>query len=383
MQQAKEKWKISSAGPDGIPVQLVKNVDNNMLAALFSTTNHLKFPPTSFNEARTILIHEKGERKDLGNNRPITIGSAIKRLYHRILAHRLNNAVTTTSQQRGFKCTDGTLANTLILNAYICRRRNKGQSYNILTLELSKAFDTAFHSAIRSALIENKLSPQSVNLLMRTLDRATTTVHSGGKTSGAIRNKRGVRQGDPFSSTLFNLAIDGIISELNSNINLGGTIDNNNIKICGLAVADDIVVLEDKSENICIILSKIEKFFAGKGLQLNPEKCSIIADARVNGVSVPRRTTAHKINEIQIPVVSDLNTFAYLGHEIAATSYLMPSIANIATCSNNIRRAPLKTFQKLELIKAHMIPKLTYSLQNPKIEGTLFGLNNDLFFVMK
>lgn len=254
--QAKLKWKISSAGPDGVGVAAVRQISNILLAALFSVCNSTLITPESFTMARTIFIHKKGPREDPSNYRPITIGSAVQRLYHRLLSARLNNLIETNDQQRGFKKTDGTLANTLILHHYVTSRISKGQSFNVVTLDLCKAFDTVLHSAIESSLQRTQLNQKSIRLLMSSLNNATTRVHTKGEQSAPIKIKIGVRQGDPLSPALFNLTIDSIIEQLNNNPSTGGTIGHG-IKTSALAFADDLVILEDREENIPVILRRV------------------------------------------------------------------------------------------------------------------------------
>lgn len=132
----------------------------------------------------------------------------MQRLLHRILATRLAEITETHEQQRSFKRCDGTLINTLLLNHYLTRRRNKGQTYNILTLDLKKAFDSVSHQAIEHTLVKASLDIKSVNAIMETLRGATTVIHHTGATSKEISIERGVRQGDPLSPYLFNLVIN-------------------------------------------------------------------------------------------------------------------------------------------------------------------------------
>lgn len=107
---------------------------------------------SAWRASRTILIPKEGSRADPSNWRPITIGSATQRLLHRILAKRLQATLPIHPTQRGFRSIDGTLANTIVLDHYIKSRRLKGKTYNVVSLDVRKAFDTVSHAAIFRAL---------------------------------------------------------------------------------------------------------------------------------------------------------------------------------------------------------------------------------------
>ena len=88
----KNNWPNSAPGPDGLDTADIKKVPNEVLAILFSVMLLQKFVPPSWREARTTLLHKEGPRDDPKNWRPITIGSATQRLFHRIIANRLKAA---------------------------------------------------------------------------------------------------------------------------------------------------------------------------------------------------------------------------------------------------------------------------------------------------
>lgn len=139
----------------------------------------------------------------------------MQRLLHRILAKRLSASVDLHPLQRGFTSTDGTLANTIMLDHYIRSRRAKGKTYNIISLVVRKAFDTVAHPAIVGALDRLGVSPAVTEYIQSTLRDANTTITVGGWTSRPIAFKRGVKQGDPLSPFLFNAVLDELVESLN------------------------------------------------------------------------------------------------------------------------------------------------------------------------
>lgn len=91
---------------------------------------------------RTFLIHKNGPKSDPSNWRPITIGSTLQRLLHRILA-RIRNSIEVHLH--------GTLCNSITLDNYISSLAKAGKSYSVVALDVSKAFDSVAHSSLRKA----------------------------------------------------------------------------------------------------------------------------------------------------------------------------------------------------------------------------------------
>ena len=105
-----QKCSSSSApGDDGITYHHLKKITSthHFLATLFSKILLFSHsPPSSWCSAKTILIHKKGDPSKPSNFRPIALSSCVGKLFHKILARRLDtyllaNHIIDTSLQKG------------------------------------------------------------------------------------------------------------------------------------------------------------------------------------------------------------------------------------------------------------------------------------------
>lgn len=184
-------------------------------------------------------------------------------LLHRILANRLKNAISLDASQRGFVNTDGSLANVLILDYYLQYQRERGSSFNIVALDVKKAFDLVSHGAIRRARIQTEYA----NYIMGALAGASTTISVGDAKTCPISLKRGVRQGDPLSPVLFNMVVDELLAGLKLLPEYGGTLAEG-FRTPAMAFADDLILLEDEMTKVPVLLSRCVDFFKrGDGAQ--------------------------------------------------------------------------------------------------------------------
>ena len=99
----------SSPGEDGITYHHLKMLPSthHFLATLFSKLLHSQLPPASWCHAKILTAHKKGYTKDPLNFRPIALTSVVAKLFHKILAMRLEeyfiqNSIIDKSLQNDF-----------------------------------------------------------------------------------------------------------------------------------------------------------------------------------------------------------------------------------------------------------------------------------------
>lgn len=126
----------ATAGPDGMTLRDVRRIRPARIALLFNVMLYTGLTPPSLKRCRTTLI-PKGDNglERVENWRPITVAPILIRIFHRILASRLSR-VPLHDAQRGFRAMDGTLANTIILQAIIKDRRSSASPYQIAAIDL-------------------------------------------------------------------------------------------------------------------------------------------------------------------------------------------------------------------------------------------------------
>ena len=113
-------------------------------------------------ECRTTLLPKTIEdRGDVGNWRPITTGNVLMRLYVKVWDKRLQANIKLDGRQKGFAPVDGCFENVKIFQNIIKQQRKKRKEYNIVFLDLAKAFDLVSHQPIRKGLARKGINPTS------------------------------------------------------------------------------------------------------------------------------------------------------------------------------------------------------------------------------
>ena len=151
----------STPGPDKISYFHLKMLPctHHFLATLFSKIISVSHnTPLTWCNANIILIHKNGDTSCPSNFRPIALTSTIGKLFHRILARRLeeyllDSDIIDPSIQKGFLSgIDGVIEHILSLNCII----NNSKTYNLplfLTfIDLRNAFGSVHHDYIRDML---------------------------------------------------------------------------------------------------------------------------------------------------------------------------------------------------------------------------------------
>ena len=371
VRKAMSNWQTSAPGLDRLSIPDVKKVPPIVWSVVLSVIFGRNIHPTSWKELRTTLVPKDGDRKQATNWRPITIGSAAQRLLHRALHARLRDATRLNANQRGFCETDGTLANVLILDHYLGSRVERGSAYNVVSLDLAKAFDTVSHNSILRALKRAGIEGGTQSYVMDSLWGATTTIKVGSEATRPLAIKRGVKQGDPLSPLLFNLVVDEVLDRINAEYR-GGTVGSDtNVALMGFA--DDLVLLSDRQIDVPLMLADINKFFCGRGMATNPKKCVSISAAPFKGDKrpIPVTRSIFSINGQKIPCIDSISSFKYLGHRFGATGVNKPNIPNLQTWLHRVEKAPLKPDQKFSILRDYLLPKLLYGLQNTRVTGAI------------
>ncbi|NXL15121.1 PO21 protein, partial [Setophaga kirtlandii] len=96
-----------------------------------------------------------------------------------------------------------------------------------------------------------------------------TYISIGKERTDHIYIRSGVKQGDPMSPLLFNLAMDPLLCKLAKE---GEGFHHVGWKIMAMAFADDLVLLSDSWEGMCHNIRIVEAFCELTGLRTQGEK---------------------------------------------------------------------------------------------------------------
>uniref|UniRef100_K7F1N0 Reverse transcriptase domain-containing protein n=1 Tax=Pelodiscus sinensis TaxID=13735 RepID=K7F1N0_PELSI len=208
-------------------------------------------------------------------------------------------------------------------------------------------------------LRERGLDQHIVNIISDSYRNVHTRMEVGKELTPAIAINVGVKQGDPMSPLLFNLAIDPLVSTLERE---GQGFGYEGHRITALAFADDLVMLSDLWEGMSANIEILESFCKLSGLKVQANKCHGFFLKPTHDSYTVNNCDAWKIGTEGLNMINPGESEKYLGLKVDPwLGFAKLTLSDkLDTWLERIDRAPLKPSQKLEMLNTFTIPRVIY-----------------------
>ncbi len=337
----------TAPGPDGISHIYLKKLWAILGPIILDAWNYSilinKMAP-SHEKSYLRLIPKVGKDTLLLTNwRPITLSNCDHKLITRVYNNRLVNILgqyilsTQTAYLKHRNITDNI---RLISDAIQLANYEPDIMGSVIALDAQKAFDSVSHSYLNSLLNSVGLS-EFVPILKLLYKNLTNDVVINGRIAGHHKVTNGVKQGDALSCTLFILAIEPLLRNIDKNKEIKNLksviVDFEWPKIYGYA--DDIIcVTHNKERCKQELFIEYEKFTEISGLKLNADKTEIFDFYS----EPPQNRNQNRLTRI-----------TYLGerHELAPIEVI--KVNGIQICQNHQRQKHLNCVKLLEKMERH------------------------------
>ncbi|PPQ87136.1 hypothetical protein CVT26_008305, partial [Gymnopilus dilepis] len=231
-------------------------------------------PNTDFAKGWMCPIYKKGDETDIANYRPITVLNTDYKMMTRALTTKLSEAAPTLihPDQAGFmkgrRIEDQTDLAQMLL--YQCEQDNMNGLFVFLDQE--KAYDKIRHDFIWRTLETLNFPNHFINTLKTIYNNGETCIIINGVISDTYRVVRGVRQGDPLSCLIFNLAIESLAAMLRASELRGFQTSGEEERLITSLFADDTTVYLSANDNLETLQQVLKRWCRCSGAKFNTNK---------------------------------------------------------------------------------------------------------------
>ena len=372
----------SATGPDGIPANILKQLDDMGYECISETFNEILTGrhdiPSEWRKGRVALLEKPNSVKgELTTYRPITVSDVLYRVFTKILGKHIQQWMEDTKQlsemQNGFRKDRRGEDNIFILTSAIESARHQKVGLVCVFLDASKAYDRVDRGKLWRTLEERGMDSAITELIRHLYEDNRIIINHGGNTSDEVPVMTGLRQGCPLSPTLYSLYIADLekqLLETGVGVRFAKKGDFWKVRqkkyfvIPGLLFADDLVLMTNNYKDMETLLEVTSRFGDERSIKFNPLKSGLLVFSQPPPVHIPTRDL--EIQSKPIPVVE---SYKYLGIELSADrDYLKTHWEKLSEKADKaIQRLNARTlwsFNKFEvskvLWKATAVPQLTY-----------------------
>jgi hypothetical protein len=363
----------TAPGKDGLEYRHLRALDEggHLLGIIYRAVWTLGIP-ACWKTSKTVPIYKKGDSSEYGNFRPISLLPTMYKIFSGILSSRIMATATKlgwiSPEQKGFlPGVRGIQEHTHLLHTVIEQAKQSKREMVVAWLDLSNAFGSIPHP-ILNCLFQSLPLPTELRRILGDIYSNNIMEFLVGPDSVQIHPTAGVRQGDPLSSVIFNLAAEPIIRTA-KNHNSGFPVFQT--RVSTTAYADDIAIVGSSIGETQKTLNAIENTATSLGLKFNPGKCTSLA--LTNGKCVTGNSL--KMGDTAIRPLEEHDQENYLGTPLGARLTFRPtnSLLNNLT---KIADSGLAPWQKLEVYRSYLLPSLSHHLASGRVEkGALFDLD--------
>ena len=343
-------------GIDGIPRELWKTLQNhyeedtranrpafNIIKILTTVYNDIERhgleSSISFPKGWMCPLYKKGDTAEISNYRPITILNTDYKIMTRALTTRLTAAVPSLihKDQAGFMKGRKIEDQTELVRLMLDKCKADEENGVIICLDQEKAYDKVQHDFIWKTLDAFEFPKHFTNTIKTLYENGETVIIINRVISKPYKITRGVRQGDPLSCLIFNLAIQSLASMLQESNLSGFSINGEVDRLITTLFADDTTVYLSEGDSFTELQDILKKWCKVSGAKFNVNKTVIIP---VGPQAYQQKVlTTRKINENQPPIPPEMQIAAdgtpvrvlgaYVGNSVNQNAIWTPTLEKI------------------------------------------------------
>lgn len=271
--------------------------------------------PEVWRNAVLCPIPKKGDLSICDNYRGIALLDVTYKVLARVIRKRLNERLKGVigEYQGGFREGRSTTDQIFTLNQIMKNSREQRLELCMLFIDFKQAYDSVDRCKLYEALLELKVPRKLVQLVAMTLEETQCRVAVKGELSDAFYVGRGLRQGDPLSTVLFNCVLEMVMRK--------GKIDRSGIiyysRYQCIAYADDIALVSRSKKELEKVFWRLEAVAKEYGLNINEGKTKYMErkdkESEVQGEFKTSKSGAKTYT------FEKVNNFEYLGVTITST----------------------------------------------------------------
>jgi hypothetical protein len=281
-EQVKRSPKQSSPGADGLGYQYLKILFQipsleDLIVTVYNNALSQGSTPSSWKDIRVQLLPKKGDLTDLKNWRPISLINCDAKIFTRVLNLRLSCIANKIIQptQTGFMPNRFIGDNGLALHLLIQQARFTKFTGIGLLLDQEKAYDRVNPMYLIKVLAAFGFNDKFIRCIHRLFFGNLAQINVNGFFSPTVHQQRGLRQGDPLSPLLFNLALEPLLLAINQDNRITGyrfVQEGVDHYVKTLAYADDICTILQNQDDYHRLQYHLERYSSVSNAKFNQQK---------------------------------------------------------------------------------------------------------------
>ena len=264
-----------AVGPDGIHGTVLKMCAATLafpITKIFNLSLNLGQIPSDWKTANVVPFHQKGDKCNIENYRPISLTSLVMKVMEKIIRNELYNKCQTLihKSQHGFLPGKSCLTQMTNVIDDISGSLNKRNDVDMVYFDFAKAFDSVNHDIVLQKLKSQfGIDGTMLKFIKEYLRDRTQKVVIGDMSSSPLPVESGVPQGSILGPLLFVLFINDIYTCVS---------DGTNIAL----YADDTKIWRKiVNETDCILLNNdinsLNNWAIRNKMRFHPTKCKILS----------------------------------------------------------------------------------------------------------
>ena len=274
--------------------------------------------------------------------------------------------------------------NSRLVYDLISHANKTNQPGLIMAADFEAAFETISWPYIRAVLKEMNFGHYFISLvnIMYLNNNNFSRILLNGFLGEKIYVRKGIRQGDPVSGYLFNIAVEILAKQIAKSNKLNGIrLDSTEVRIS--QYADDTILFLDGSErSLNGVTEELNEFSEQSGLKLNWEKTSCLPLGSLNQTETPANRAGGRVNIKWVNEIKILGIYFQANNDNITELNLERKIPFLESEIAQWSRRHITPIGKITIIKSLIISKFVHlliALPNPKqnyvrkLEGMLYG----------